>query len=106
MNPTLWSMLGGALAILGEYLYRTMRGSWFDNWLVFTPLTVLVSICVWHLVRTPGVSLLGSFVIWTATTIFLRTLVCVFVLHDKVTPGTWAALGLLVLARIIQQVWK
>jgi multidrug transporter EmrE-like cation transporter len=107
MTPTLWSVLGGALAILGEYLYRSYPGtSWLSNAWMWVPLTCAVSLCVYHIVNTPGQTLLSAFIIWTATTIVLRTLVCVFLLHDTVTPGTWAAMGLLVIARITQQVWK
>lgn len=107
MNPTLWSMVGGVLAIGSEYLYRSYPGvSWFSHLWLWLPLTLGISLCVYHIVNTPGQTLLSAFVVWTATTIVLRTLVCVFILHDKVSPGTWAALGLLVLARIIQQVWK
>lgn len=106
MNPTLWSIVGGATAIFGEYMYRATPGSWTSRLWLFLPLTLLVSYSVFNLVRAPGVSLLGAFVVWTATTIVLRVLVCVCVLHDPVTKGTWAALALLVLARIIQQVWK
>lgn len=51
-------------------------------------------------------TLIGAFVVWTFATLFARVAVCVFVLHDRVPPGTWAALALIVLARIIQQVWK
>lgn len=107
MTPTLWSLLGGAVAILGEYLYRQHPGtSWFSHLWLWLPLSALVSLCVYHIVNTPGQTLLSAFIVWTATTIVLRTLVCVFILHDKVSPGTWVALALLVIARIIQQVWK
>lgn len=107
MNPTLWSVLGGSLAILGEYLYRSHPGaSWLTHAWLWVPLSAAVSLCVYHIVNAPGQSLLSAFIIWTATTVVLRTCVCVFILHDKVSPGTWAALCLLVIARIIQQVWK
>jgi hypothetical protein len=106
MHATLWSIGGGILAIGSEYLYRSMPGPWSRHLWLWLPLTLGISLCVHHIVNTPGVSLLGSFIIWTATTLILRTIVCVFILHDTVTPGTWAAIVLLVIARIIQQVWK
>ncbi len=106
MNPTLAALLGGATAILGEYLYRVTPGPWHRNLHMWVPLTLLISYCVHELVRAPGMTLIGAFVVWTFATLFCRVAVSVFVLHDKVPPGTWAALVLIVFARIIQQVWK
>ena len=106
MNPTLASLLGGLTAILGEYLYRITPGPWYRNLWMWLPLTLLVSFCVHELVKAPGMTLVGAFVVWTFATLFARVAVCVFVLHDHVTPGTWCALALIVFARIIQQVWK
>jgi hypothetical protein len=106
MNPTLWSILGGSLAITCEMLYRKLPGPWLDHWYFWVPLTIGISVCVHGLVNAPGVSLIASFIVYTSTTLVLRTLVCLFILHDKVTPGTWVAIVLLVIARIIQQVWK
>jgi hypothetical protein len=106
MYQILWSIAGGVVAIGAEYLYRTLPGPWSAHWWLWTPITVLISLCVWHIVNTPGASLLSAFVIWTSTTIVLRTFVCLVLLKDPVSSGTWAAMGLIVLARIIQQVWK
>ena len=106
MNATLWSLLGGLLAITCEMLYRKLPGPWVDYWFLWVPLTIGISVCVHGLVNSPGVSLIASFIVYSSTTLVLRTLVCVFILRDPVSPGTWAALGLLVAARIIQQVWK
>lgn len=106
MSPTLWSLLGGSIAILAEYLYRSLPGPWHAHWWLWVPLTVAISVCVWHIVNAPGVSLLQAFVVWTCATVALRVFVCLVLLRDPVSPGTWAALGLIVTARIIQQVWK
>jgi len=106
MNATLASILGGLTAICGEYLYRITPGPWYRNLWMWLPITLLISFCVHELVKAPGVTLIGAFVIWTCTTLVTRIFFCVFILHDKVAPGTWAALALIVFARIIQQVWK
>jgi hypothetical protein len=101
-----WSVFGGAVAIGSEYLYRTFPGSWISHIWLWLPLTLCVSLCVFHIVNAPGASLLSAFVIWTSTTIVLRTFVCLVLLRDPVSRGTWAAIVLLIFARIIQQVWK
>lgn len=106
MNPILASIVGGAIAILGEYLYRVTPGPWWRHLHIWIPLTLAISYCVHTLVRAPGMTLIGAFVVWTFATLLCRVFVSVFVLHDKVPPGTWAALALIVLARIVQQVWK
>lgn len=106
MNPTIASLLGGFTAILGEYLYRITPGPWYRNLWMWLPLTLIVSFCVHEIVKAPGMTLIGAFVVWTFATLGARVLVSVFVLHDRVPPGTWAALVLIVFARIIQQVWK
>lgn len=108
MSATLWSIIGGFVAIGAEFMYRTSPPgeTWFSRAWLWIPLSALVSLCVFHIVRAPGASLLSAFIVWTCTTIIVRTFVCIFILHDPVSKGTWLAIALLVAARIAQQVWK
>lgn len=105
-NSALWWAMGAAVpAVTLEYLYRTMPGTYAENFLYFLPLQVVISYCIYQLVRQPGTSLVDAFVVWALCTTFLRVAVTVGVLHDQVKFGTWLALGLLILARVSQVVW-
>lgn len=103
-----WGLMAGVPAISNEYLYRVLAargGSFFDLWWVFLPSQLLIGYSVWRLVTVPTLTLLDAFVVWALCTTVLRVLVSVLLLHDMVKPGTWFALGLLVMARIAQAYW-
>lgn len=106
MSAAWWGFAGASVAILCEYLYRVLPGSWWSYLWAWIPLQVGVGYCVYRLVTAPGTSLLDAFVVWTFSTIVLRIIVSVALLHDKVPNGTWAALALIVVARIAQVSWK
>lgn len=101
-----WAMVGAAVAVTLEYLYRVWPGSfWSMMWWVL-PANVLISYTVYRLVTAPNTSLIDAFIVWTFSTIGLRVLVSVFLLGDPVKHGTWFALALVVMARIAQVGWK
>jgi hypothetical protein len=102
MTPTLWGLLAGIPAVGLEYYYRTMEGSWFGNLWVILPAQLALSYGIYSLVTQPHVNLVDAVVIFSWSTIFLRVLVTLFVLHDPVSKGTWMALGLLATARVVQ----
>lgn len=106
MNATLWSIVAGLTAIACELGYRKLGGSYWSHLYLWIPAGIVVGYGVHALVTVPNTSLMAAFITWTCTTLIARTLVTVFILHDRVTPGTWCAVGLLVTARILQQVWK
>lgn len=106
MTPTLWSIAGGIVAVLCEYLYRTLPGPWHHYLYLWIPMQVFIGYVVYRIVQAPGTSLLAAFVVWSCATLTCRVLLCVVVLQDKVALGTWIALALIILARISQQVWK
>lgn len=106
MPLTVWSILGGIVAIFAEYLYRRLPGPWHHYIYLWIPIQLFIGYVVCKIVQSPGTSLIAAFITWSVATLACRVLLTVFILHDKVTPGTWAGLGLLVCARIIQQVWK
>lgn len=107
MTITLWSILAAAVAVCLEYTYRTMPAPWTSFWhlLAFVGLQTFIGICVYKIVTTPHTSLIAAFIVWACATILLRVIVTL-ILKDPVTPGTWAALALLVTARIVQHYWR
>lgn len=67
---------------------------------------LLTGYCIYRLVTVPGQPLLGALILWSFATIFIRMCVSLFILHDRMAPGLWAAVVLMVVARILQGVWK
>jgi hypothetical protein len=106
MLSMFFSLLAAAAAIGLEYAYRTRTESWLASLWLYVPLMFVVNYSIYRLVTLPGNPLLGALIMWSFATIFLRAGVSVFVLHDRMTPGLWAAVSLMVLARILQGVWK
>lgn len=109
MLSIMWSLIAAASAIGAEYLYRTLPGlpgNWLRYIWLWTPMQLLTGYCIYRLVTVPGTPLVGALILWSFATIGVRIIVSAFVLHDKIPPGTWAALGLLVIARIVQSTWR
>jgi multidrug transporter EmrE-like cation transporter len=101
-------MGAAALAVGLEYCYRTLPVPWSNAWYFtfFLIAQCAIGISIYKLVNTPGVPLIGAFVIWSFSTIIMRTIVSVVFLGDKISPGTWCAVALLLLARVAQSFWK
>ncbi len=106
MNAGIWWALGAAFpAVIAEYLYRTLPGSWLSNIWLWIPLQLSIGYCIYKLVTTPNTTLLDAFVIWAFSTTAMRVLVSVGLLGETIKGGTWFALGLLAMARIAQTFW-
>jgi hypothetical protein len=101
-----WSLLAAMAAVLCEYLYRVLPGSWWHWVWLWIPLSLTISFSINKLITAPGVPLVGALIIWSLCIMGTRICVSVFVLKDYVSMGTWIALGLMLLARVAQQVWK
>jgi hypothetical protein len=108
MHATAWSLVAAFLAVGLEYTYRTMPAPWTSlyHFTVFALAQVFIGIAIYKIVTVPGVSLIGSFIVWATATIVARVFVSSVVLNDPVPNGTWVAVALLVCARIAQAVWK
>jgi hypothetical protein len=102
----LFSLLAACSAIGAEYLYRTLRGPWWRYLWLWTPMQLLTGYCIYRLVTVPGAPLVGALILWSFATIGVRTALSYFILHDRIPAGTWAALGLMVVARALQTYWK
>lgn len=96
----------GGLAVLTEYLYRTTPGPWWQHLWLWIPLQTGIGYCIYRLVTMPNTSLVDAFIIFSFSTISLRVLVSILALNDDIRPGTWAALGLVMLARAAQTWWR
>lgn len=106
MTPIILSFVAAIFAVGLEYLYRTVPGGWFPNLWIWAVPSLCISYCIYRLVTQPGVPLIGALVMWSFAVIGTRVAVSLFVLRDTISVGTWAALGLMVAARIAQSVWR
>lgn len=103
----LWGLLAAVPAVGAEYLYRTVKGPWWEGLWMWIPLQLSISYCVYRMVTDPGTTaLIDAFITWTFATALLRVVVTVGVLGETVHAGSWAALILVVLARFTQTVWR
>lgn len=103
---SLWGLMGGGMAVLNEYLYRVLPGEWWHYIYMWVPIQLAISYCIYRIVTTPNTNLIDAIIVFTVSTLACRIFVTVYVLHDKVGPGTWVALALLVTARLVQVAWK
>lgn len=102
---TLWGLTAAVPAVLNEYLYR-MWGSPISWWFpIFLGCQLTIGYSIFRLVSIPQQSLLDSFMFWAFSTTFMRVFVSTVLLQENVKPGTWFALGLLLMARIAQTFW-
>lgn len=102
---TVWGLTAAVPAVLAEYLYRTLPGPWHHYLYIYAPISLTISYAIYRLVTIPQTTLMDAFIVWAFSTTFLRVVVTVFLLHDRVKEGTWFALALLVLARVAQARW-
>lgn len=102
---TLWGLTAAVPAVLAEYLYRTLPGPWHHYLYLYAPISLTISYSIYRLVTIPQTTLLDAFVVWAFSTTFMRVIVTVVFLGDLVRPGTWVALGLLIVARAVQAYW-
>lgn len=106
MNPaTFWGLAAAVPAVTAEYLYRTLPGPWWHYIYLWVPMQLAIGYCIYRLVSIPQTSLLDAFIVWAFSTTVMRVFITVVLLGDSVKPGTWFALGLLIMARIAQAYW-
>jgi len=108
INPTVfWGLAAAVPAVLAEYLYRMwpVGTPWWHGLWLWVPLQLSIGYCIFRLVSAPGTTLLDAFIVWAFSTTAMRVFVSVMILHDDVKPGTWFALGLLIMAKIAQSAW-
>jgi hypothetical protein len=94
------------MAVGAEYLYRTLPPPWWHYLWLWVPMQVAIGYCIYRIVTQPGVPLIGALVLWSFAVIGTRVFVSLFLLHDRIPNGTWAALALMVAARLAQSFWR
>jgi hypothetical protein len=103
---TMWGFAAALPAVTLEYLFRRLEGPWHSYWYIFIPAACFINFAVCQLVRQPGLNLIDAFIVFAFSTTLSRTLISVFILGDHVGPGSWFALGLLLMARVAQIGWR
>lgn len=103
---TLWTLAAAFVAVGLEYLYKTLPGTWSDYLWIWVPSSVFISYSIHKLVTLPSTPLIGALVMWSFATIVTRTLVSAVILREHIAPGVWCAVGLIFLARILQNTWR
>lgn len=93
-----WGIVGSLCAIFQETLFKSTNRSWFSLLpYILIPMFIL-SYALFKLQRGSD-SLLTAFIIFSICNLILRINVVLFYLHDKVSRGTWIALGLVTTAQ-------
>lgn len=105
MNPaTLWGLVAALVAVVAEYLYRTLPGPWLRYLYLWVPFQLTIGYSIYMMVRSSS-SLLSGFVVWAFATTLMRVFVSFVILREQIAVGTWIALGFIVLAKLAQSVW-
>lgn len=102
----IWSFIAALCAVGAEYLYRRLSGSWISHLYLWIPIQLLIGYCIYRLVSAPNTPLIGALIMWSFTVIGLRVFISAIILKDIVPVGTWVAVGLMIMARVAQAVWK
>lgn len=100
-----WGFAAGSLAVLAEYLYKTITQPWSHYVWAWVPIQTTIGYCIYRLVTYPHTNLLDAFVTFAFATISLRVSTSQFLLHEDIRTGTWIALALIVLAKLSQAAW-
>lgn len=102
----LWAVFAAIPAVGLEWCYRRWPDAWLSHLWFYAPLSLAISYGVYRMVTMPGTTLVDAFIVWALAVMGLRVFVSVAVLGDQVNPGTWAALALVVVGRIVQVGWR
>lgn len=94
----LWGCLASFCAVWQEILCRSTNKTWLE----LLPYNILpmfgISYFIFKLLRLSD-NLLSAFVVFAMCNLFLRVTASRFILHEQIKPGTWVAMGLLLLAQ-------
>ncbi len=105
MNVVVWGMLGGAGAVLLEYIYLTTSVSWLALLWAIIPLQLIVSRSIYGIVKADNILAVPIF--FSFGTAFLRIVVTTQS-GGATTPGTLIGFGLVLLAvaiKIGEKLW-
>ena len=101
MNQLTWGLFAAVPAVTAEYLYKTVQGPWHHHLYMWIPLQLAVGFGIYRMVNVPSTNLLEAFVVWSFCVLAMRVGVSQFLLEETVRTGTWVALGLMVVAKLV-----
>ena len=99
-----WAFTAATLAVGAEVLYKK-DFAWGDYWWLFVPMAVAINYSVFRTV-TGGPTLLLSIVVFTLSTLTLRSLASQFLLGEPLARGNLVAFCALGLAIVAGRLWK
>ncbi len=105
MQLTLWALFAAGLAVGNEWLYRTLPGHWSAYLYLWVPIQLGISYGLYKIITTPNTTLIDAMIIFTFSTMTLR-IIASYGLGDRISVTTWAAFGLLLMARFVQTLGK
>jgi hypothetical protein len=97
-----FGFIAGLIAVFLEYRYATYASFWSWDVLPYTALSLIIPYCVFRMVKASP-NLIVALVVFSFSTVFLRVIVTLTIQRQQVTPGTWAALGLLLLSQFARR---
>lgn len=104
MSPTLWSLVAGVTAVGLEWLYRVTPTTPFYRLLpLVLPGALLICYGIRILVLHSS-SLVAAVIVYASVTAGARVAISL-AMRDTISAGTWAALGLLLLSRVVMRLW-
>jgi len=108
LSPSVfWGLFAAVPAVAAEFAYKKwpVDWPWWYGLPLWVPLQLSIGYGIFRLVQVPNTTLLEQFTVWAFATISMRVVVSVVILGENVQGGTWAALGLITFARVIQAFW-
>ena len=105
MSDVVIMFFGAMTAVALEALYRTHDGGFEEIVVPVIPLAVFVTYAVYRTMHTSD-SLLAGIVIWSFTVACLRMLTTLLILKEQPHPGAWLGFGLIILAQVVNKVWR
>ena len=104
MTAALWGLLAGVLAVALEAAYKMRAPApWVAHLPYVLPAGLLISYAIYRMVLESP-SLPAAVVFFSVSTLGCRVALSIWLGH-QIGPGTWAAVGLMVLAATVRS-WK
>jgi len=106
MNPYAWALFAAVAAVTTEGLCARLSGEPYLRYLwLWIPLYIGINYPIYRIIGGAE-SLLDALVVFSMSTMALRVVVTFFILRQRVAPGTWVAVGLVVAANLVRRSWR
>ena len=97
-----WALVSSSLVVTCEAVFKHTDNYFARVWL-FIPLALMINYAIFRLVSLSP-NLPAAFVVFSTINIVTRTVVSLWLGH-LIGPGTWIAIGLLLVASAARHVW-